>query len=86
MMKSIGIQKGLSTVRDYLKNNGYSVYEVDTTNITSSTTLQSFDALVVSGVNDNIMGIDNTDAKIPVINANGLAPVDVKNQLDQTLR
>lgn len=86
IMKSIGIQKELSTVRDYLKDNGYSVYEVDTTNITSNTTLQSFDALVVSGVNDNIMGIDKTESRIPVINADGLTPVDVKDQLDRSLR
>lgn len=85
-MKNIGVQKELSTVRDYLKNNGYSVYEVDTTNITSSTTLKSFDALVVSGVNDNIMGIDDTVTKIPVINADGLTPSDVKDQLDRNLR
>lgn len=85
-MKNIGVQKELSTVRDYLKNNGYSVYEVDTTNITSSTTLKSFDALVVSGVNDNVMGIDDTVTKIPVINADGLTPSDVKDQLDRNLR
>lgn len=85
-MKNIGVQKELSTVRDYLKNNGYSVYEVDTTNITSSTTLKSFDALVVSGVNDNVMGIDDTVTKIPVINADGLTPSNVKDQLDRNLR
>jgi galactitol-specific phosphotransferase system IIB component len=85
-MKNIGIQKELSTVRDYLKNCGYNVYEVDTTNITSSTTLNSFDAVVVSGVGDNLMGMDDTSTKKPVINADGLTPEDIKNQLDRTLR
>jgi hypothetical protein len=85
-MKNIGIQKELSTIRDYLKNCGYNVNEVDTTNLTSSTTLQSFDAVVVSGVGDNLMGIDDTETKMPVINADGLTPADVKDQLDRTLR
>jgi galactitol-specific phosphotransferase system IIB component len=85
-MKNIGIQKELSTVRDYLKNNGYNVYEVDTTNITSDTTLKSFDAVVVSGANDNLMGIDDTSTKMPVINADGLTPTDIKDQLDRALK
>jgi hypothetical protein len=84
-MKTIGIQKELSTVRDYLKDNGFKVYEVDTTNITSASTLQSFDAVVVNGANDNIMGIDNTETKMPVINADGLTPVDVLNALKREL-
>lgn len=84
-MKNVGIQKELSNVRDYLKENGYNVYEVDTTNITSSTTLQSFDALVVSGANDNLMGFDDTSCKIPVINADGLSPADVEDQINRTL-
>ncbi|MBL4936746.1 YkuS family protein [Clostridium sp. YIM B02515] len=84
-MKNIGVQKELSTIRDYLSDNGYKVFEVDTTNITSSTTLLSFDAVVVSGASDNIMGIDDTEAKIPVINADGLTPVDILDQLNRTL-
>ncbi len=85
-MKNIGIQKELSTIRDYLKDNGYNVNEVDTTNLTSGTTLQSFDAIVVSGVGDNLMGIDDTSTKAPVINADGLTPEDVKNQLDRAVK
>ncbi len=85
-MKNIGIQKELSTVRDYLKNNGFNVYEVDTTNITSDTTLQSFDAVVVSGANDNLMGIDNTSTKMPVINADGLTPTDIEDALNRALK
>lgn len=85
-MKNIGIQKELSTVRDYLKSKGYNVFEVDTTNITSDITLQSFDAVVVSGVGDNLMGIDTTSTKIPVINADGLTPTDIQDQLDQALK
>ena len=85
-MKNIGIQKELSTIRDYLKNNGYNVYEVDTTNITSDITLKSFDAVVVSGANDNLMGIDDTSTKMPVINADGLTPTDIEDQLNRALK
>ncbi|MCM0646889.1 YkuS family protein [Clostridium swellfunianum] len=85
-MKNIGIQKELSTIRDYLKENGYNVFEVDTTNITSNTTLKSFDALVVNGANDNFMGIDNTETKAPVINADGLTPEEIKGQIDKLMK
>lgn len=84
-MKTIGIQKELSTIRDYLKDNGFEVYEVDTTNITSDITLKSFDAVIVNGANDNIMGIDNTETNMPVVNADGLTPVDVLNVLKREL-
>ena len=86
MVKNIGIQKELSTIRDYLQNNGYNVYEVDTTNIASSSTLKSFDALIVSGVGDNLMGFDDTSTKIPVINADGMSPEDVRTLLERNLR
>lgn len=85
-MKNIGIQKELSTVRDHLKSNGFNVYEVDTTNITSDTTLKSFDALVVSGANDNLMGIDDTSTKMPVVNADGLTPTDIEDALNRALK
>lgn len=84
-MKNIGVQKELSTIRDYLSDNGYKVFEVDTTNLTSSTTLLSFDAVVVSGASDNIMGIDDTAGKLPVINSDGMTPQDVLDQLNRTL-
>lgn len=85
-MKTIGIQKELSTIRDYLQDQGYKVYEVDTTNITSTITLKSFDALVVNGANDNIMGLDDTATKIPVINADGLTPVDVEDMIKRNTK
>lgn len=85
-MKTIGIQKELSTIRNYLQSTGYNIYEIDTTNITSNVTLKSFDAVVVSGVNDNFMGQDDTSSKIPVINADGLTPEDIKNMLDRSLK
>ncbi|GLC29171.1 YkuS family protein [Clostridium omnivorum] len=85
-MKSIGIQKGLNTVKDYLQNSGYQTYEVDTTNKNNPTTLKSFDALIVTGMDDNEMGYDNTSTKIPVVNANGMTPEDVKKFLDTNLK
>lgn len=85
-MKSIGIQKGLNTVKDYLQNSGYQTYEVDTTNKNNSTTLKSFDALIITGMDDNEMGYDNTSTKIPVVNANGMTPEDVKKFLDTNLK
>lgn len=85
-MKSIGIQKGLNTVKDYLQNSGYQTYEVDTTNKNNPTTLKSFDALIVTGMDDNEMGYDNTSTKMPVVNANGMTPEDVKKFLDTNLK
>lgn len=83
-MKNIGVEKGLGTVKDYLSNNGYKVQEIDT-QMKSGSSLSNFDALVVTGLDDNFMGIDDTSTKVPIFKAEGLSPEDVKKMLDNNI-
>lgn len=82
-MMKIGVEEGLTNVADYLKNQGYSV-EVLGRNIESNISkCKTFDAIVTSDYNTNMMGICDTSTKIPVINASGLTGEEVKSMLQQ---
>jgi hypothetical protein len=48
-----------------------------------SNNLNGFDAIVVTGLNTNLSGIQDTGAKAVVINANGLSPEEVARRLSE---
>ncbi|WP_062198027.1 YkuS family protein [Massilibacterium senegalense] len=73
-MKKVCVEQSLSHIQDALKQEGYDVVEMQT-----ETDAQGCDCCVISGFDENIMGIQNTVTKAPVINASGLSPQDVLN-------
>jgi galactitol-specific phosphotransferase system IIB component len=82
-MKKIGLEMGLNELGDYLKGEGYSV-EVMSESIDSNVSkLNSFDAIVTTDQNTDMLGYSDTETKIPVINASGLTPMEIKSRLDR---
>jgi galactitol-specific phosphotransferase system IIB component len=82
-MKKIGLEMGLNELGDYLKGEGYSV-EVMSESIDSNVSkLNSFDAIVTTDQNTDMLGYSDTETKIPVINASGLTPMEIKSRLDK---
>lgn len=84
-MKKIGIEKGLTPVRDFLASKGYSVSEIDLGS-KGADTLGSFDAIVVTGLNDNVMGIQTTSTKAPIIEAYGMKPEDIQMAIEREIK
>lgn len=80
-MKDIAVEKGLSNISDYLKSNGYKVSEIDI-NQKSNWDIERFDAVVLSDMDNEFMGIETTSTKAPVIIAAGLKPEDIKVRLE----
>jgi len=78
MLKNIAVEQGLENVSEYLSNQGLNVSNLDRNN------LNNYDAIVVSGQDDDFMGIKNAATKAPVINATGQTPVDIYNQIRNT--
>lgn len=76
-MKRVAIEQDLSNVKEYLQKNGYTVECLESV----KDNLDAFDAIVVTGLNTNFMGIEDTTTKATVINANGLTPEDVRSRL-----
>lgn len=48
--------------------------------------MDGFDAVVMTGMNDNIMGIQVTNTKTPFIEARGLTPQEVQQTIEQRLK
>lgn len=81
-MKKVAVQKGLTDVEDYLRSEGYEVQGFDNYNEKNSSYYDKFDAVVVSGQDKNILGMENTSTKAPAIDADGLTPQQVKSQIE----
>lgn len=75
MRKRIAVEEQLTPIKDYLKVKGYEVVQLGP-NVEA-------DAVVVSGQNENLMNIQNIEALGPVINAEGMTPEEVYEELQR---
>ncbi|MEG0775419.1 YkuS family protein [Clostridium sp.] len=82
-MKKVAVQKGLNPVKSYLHQEGYNVREFDATKKNVSNYLNKFDAVILTGESSNVMGVQNTSSSSTFINADGLTPRDIKDQLEK---
>ena len=76
MRKKIAVEHSLTDVVDYLKEKGFDVESLD-----NSRDLNRFDAIVVTGQDSNILGIEDTETKTPVIKARGQSAELVYDQI-----
>jgi galactitol-specific phosphotransferase system IIB component len=81
-LKNIAVEKGLSNISDFLKENGYKVNEINVRQKSSRDFTEGFDAVVLSGMNNDFMGIETTPTKSPIIIASGLMPQDIKARIE----
>ncbi|WP_053956853.1 YkuS family protein [Inediibacterium massiliense] len=77
-MKKVAVEKSLKNIKSYLSIQGYEVRDLES----SRRNLKNFDAIIVSGQNSNLLGMHDTNTKASVINAAGMTPEDVANQLN----
>jgi hypothetical protein len=80
MKGKIAIEPTLSNVKSYLSEIGYTV---ESMNVNGTDNLTGYDAIVVTGLSKNLAGINDTNTKAAVINADGLTPQEVASQLDR---
>ncbi len=81
-MKHVAIEKELSSMKNYLSSGGYTIDVIDTNQKNNPSYLDGFDAIVVSGSSSNVLGIEDTSTKIPIIKARGMSQEEVKSRLD----
>jgi galactitol-specific phosphotransferase system IIB component len=82
-MKKIGLEKGLSTIADYLNSEGYSVEILGEDIQSNITKCNNLDVIITADYNTNMMGISDTSTKVPIINASGLTQEEIKNMIEQ---
>ena len=82
----IGVERSLSNVREYLEKNNESAILLNGTEYQSKKGLNQFDAIVVSGLDSNFLGMHDTSTKVPVINAEGRTAEEVYREIKDRLR
>lgn len=82
-MKKIGIQKGLTPIKDYLNSKGYSVMEFEKSLENEVGNLTDVDAVVITGMTENVIGDERTSINVPIIDARGLVPEEVEEHINQ---
>lgn len=78
MPKRIAVEQGLSPVERYLKDNGYEVVGLN-----QSTQVDDCDCCVISGSDENMMGMQDITTGVPVIDARGMTPEEVYSEVHQ---
>ncbi|HZJ57831.1 MAG TPA: YkuS family protein [Clostridia bacterium] len=85
-MKHIAVQEGLGPVINYLKDSGYMVSEFSSRQKSSKDFLDGFDAVVLTGIDDNVMGIQTANNNRPFIEARGMTPEEIKDAIEQRIQ
>lgn len=80
-MARIGVEQSLTNIQEALRQKGYDVVELK-----AEQDAQGCDCCVITGIDSNIMGMQDTTTKAAVIEANGLSADDVCQQVESKLR
>jgi len=83
--KRVAIENTLGSVKQLLDEKGYEVVQLDP-HTQTGIELKNCDAVVISGMDDNMMGMTTIKTGSPVISAKGMSPQEVLNQLENTMR
>lgn len=83
MKGKIAVEQNLTPVKDYLTGKGY---EVDCIRISDENTakLAKYDAIVVNGLSNNMLGVQDTMTSAVVINASGMTPEEIGKEIESS--
>lgn len=85
MIRKIGIEPTLTQVRDFLTTKGYTVENLNMGD-RSVRNPDQYDAYIVTGMNKDFLGMQDTSTRSPVIDATGMTAEQVYQQLESRLR
>lgn len=81
-MTRIGVEQSLTDIQEALTEQGYDVSQLRHVADASGT---DFDFCVVTGLDSNVMGIQDTNTKASIIEANGLTANDIVQEIKSRL-
>ncbi|MFC7440856.1 YkuS family protein [Laceyella putida] len=80
-MKRVAVEATLSPIREYLSRQGY---QVENLNASAAQTNQgNYAAIILSGQDENVGGMQDVVQQCPVINAHGMTPEQVHERLQR---
>ncbi len=77
MNKVIAVDDALTPVRNFLTEQGYQVIDVE------AAKRQQVTAVVLSGMSENLLGMQDVMINAPVITAKGLTPEQIWNSIQE---
>jgi 5,10-methylene-tetrahydrofolate dehydrogenase/methenyl tetrahydrofolate cyclohydrolase len=85
-MKKVAVQNVLNTISDYLCSEGYTVTEFDNRKKNAGNFYNKYDIVVVTGENQNVMGIEDAISSTTIIDATGMTEQEVKTRIEESNR
>jgi hypothetical protein len=77
MKLRVAVEDSLTNIARSLKDSGYEVVDLN------HNKLDNVSAVVVSGIDDNMMAMQDIKTKAPVINARGLTAEEVRSEIEK---
>ncbi len=84
MNRKIAVENGLTPVMEYLSEKGYKVDGIDLGSEYKKD-IDKYDAIVVTGMDKDFLGVQDVVSKIPVIDARGLSAEQVYKRISSSL-
>lgn len=85
MAKRIAVSDSLAPIKRYLHNEGFEVVNMESDARISEKGMGDYDAIIVSGMDDNLMGMEDISSRAVVINAAGKPPQEISAELREKL-
>jgi hypothetical protein len=84
LRKKVAVESGLSNVSEYLTKQGFDVLEFQHNNEIKRG-MSDLDAVVITGMDENLLGIQDIETSAPVIEASGLTPAEIGAMIHQKI-
>ena len=81
----VAISESLTPVKRALHRAGYEVINLENEALFSETGMEEYDAIVVSGMDEDLMGMQEISGRAVVINAAGKQPGEIVEELRNRL-
>ncbi|MFO1443785.1 YkuS family protein [Bacillus sp. Bva_UNVM-123] len=83
MAKKVAVEQSLSNVSEALRDKGFEVIDIKSSADVETTNCSAY---VVSGLDSNIMGIQEVSTNAPIIEASGMSADEVCQEVEQRLQ
>jgi hypothetical protein len=80
-MAKVGVEQSLTNIQQALREKGYDVVELK-----QETDAKNCDCCVVTGLDSNVMGMQDTFTKGSVIDANGMSADEVCREVENKIQ
>jgi hypothetical protein len=81
MERKVAVERNLRNDKEYFESQGYKVDIFEDTELEDIKSRDKYEAIILSGGNVNLMGMQDTLTSIPVIDASGMTPEEILNRV-----